>query len=48
MVSESFKPSIPRHSSVKSSANALVVDGEGRGHVMEVIVELSPGGSGAC
>jgi len=28
-------------------ANALVVDGEGRGRVVEVLVELSPGGAGA-
>ncbi|MFT5687100.1 MAG: hypothetical protein ACI8RZ_008057, partial [Myxococcota bacterium] len=30
-----------------ATANALVVDGEGRGRVVEVVVALSPGGEGA-
>ena len=30
-----------------ASANALVVDHTGRGHLVEILVELSPGGAGA-
>lgn len=30
-----------------ATASALVVDGEGRGHVVEVVVALTPGGEGA-